>query len=599
MTALASIHPAVALILAGIVLPCLPATGRRVLAIAAPALAMLLIWQMPAGAQWQMQFMDMTLMPLRMDALSRVFALAMCLMAVAGAVYSLGQNTAQDPASMPGPSGRVEPAAVLVYAGSAVGVTLAGDLFTLFVFWEVMAIGSTLVIWAAGTPQSAQAAQRYLMIHLLGGAVLFAGIAGHVAATGSLAVGPLLSPGQGLGTVPLALILVGYLVNAAAWPLAAWLPDAYPQASISGTVFLSAFTTKTAVYVLMRGYPGTGLLVGLGLVMVLYGVLYALRENDIRRMLAYTLVNQNGLMLVGVGLGGPLALNGVAAQAVTGIVYMGLLMMVAGAVMQATSRRHFSELAALGPLGRHMPWTAAAACVGAASVAALPLTSGFVAKSMVSEAAGSGVDSGLLGLALMAASAVVTLHAGLRLTWMIFFHRPAVRAGAQASELAPQAGPGQAPSDPPSSMRWAMALFAVLCVLPGLWPQGLYALLPHAMDHAPYSLASVGKQMLLLGVGGVLFMVLRGWFARPRAQAPDVDWLWRSAGAAAMAWAGAQITRAMRGLSQAVQAALDSLGESVQRHLGPGAPLARTWTVRGMAMWVMVLMLGYLLLYYL
>ena len=166
------------------------------------------------------------------------------------------------------------------------------------------------------------------MIHLLGGMILFAGITGHVAQTGSVAFARM-----ALDSPAHWLILIGFLVNAGAPPLSAWLPDAYPEASWSGTVFLSAFTTKTAVYVLMRGFPGTELLIWVGLFMVFYGIVYALLENDMRRILAYSIVNQVGFMVAGIGIGTEMALNGAAAHAFTHIIYKALLLMSAGSVL--------------------------------------------------------------------------------------------------------------------------------------------------------------------------------------------------------------------------------------------------------------------------
>ena len=108
-------------------------------------------------------------------------------------------------------------------------------------------------------------------------------------------------------TLPRYLILAGFLINAAAVPLSAWLPDAYPESSWSGMVFLSAFTTKAAVYALLRGFPGTEPLIYVGLCMIFYGIVYAILENDMRRILAYSIVNQVGFMVAGVGIGTEMA----------------------------------------------------------------------------------------------------------------------------------------------------------------------------------------------------------------------------------------------------------------------------------------------------
>jgi hypothetical protein len=270
------------------------------------------------------------------------------------------------------------------------------------------------------------------------------------------------------------LILIGFLINAGAPPLAAWLPDAYPEASWSGTVFLSAFTTKTAVYVLLRGFPGTEILIWVGVFMIFYGIVYALLENDMRRILAYSIVNQVGFMVVGIGIGTEMALNGAAAHAFSHIIYKALLLMSAGAVLAATGRRKCSEL---GGLFHSMPLTTICGTIGALAISSFPLTSGFVSKSMVTQAA---IDGHLqtVWLFLAAASAGVFLHAGIKFPWFVFFQKDS----------------GLRPPDPPASMKTAMILFAFLCIALGIWPAAavcaaalrgqLRALHSGARDHA-------------------------------------------------------------------------------------------------------------------
>ncbi|MDA0224687.1 MAG: Na(+)/H(+) antiporter subunit D, partial [Proteobacteria bacterium] len=398
----ALLHPGLVIIVAGLALALLRGRARAALALVAPLAALWLVLLMPEGVSWGGQWLGLDVAPLAMDRLSRVFATVFCIMVFGGALFALGQPS------------RLELPAAFVYAGSAVGAALAGDLITLFVFWELMAIASTLVLWSAGTTGAWQASRRYLGVHLLGGVLLLAGIAGHVAATGSTAFVRF-----DLSSTAQWLILAGFLINAGAPPLSAWLPDAYPEASWSGTVFLSAFTTKTAVYVLLRGFPGTEVLIWVGLFMVFYGIVYALLENDMRRILAYSIINQVGFMIVGIGIGTEMALNGAAAHAFTHILYKALLLMSAGSVLYATNRRKCTDL---GGLFRTMPLTAICGTIGALAISSFPLTSGFISKSMIAQAAS---DQHLLWiwLGLAAASAGVFLHAGIKFPWFVFFQK--------------------------------------------------------------------------------------------------------------------------------------------------------------------------------
>ncbi len=412
-----SLPPAAVLFLAAALVPLCRghAPVRGLVLLLAPLAALALIWTLPDGNALAFEYLGLPLVVLRVDALGRLFATIFAIMAFAGVLYSLNQRST------------TELAAACVYAGSAIGVALAGDLITLLVFWELMALASTAVIWSARTPSSFRAAGRYLMIHLLGGTILMIGVVGHLLTTGSVAFNAM---PDGAGSL---LILVGFLINAAAWPISAWLPDAYPEASWSGTVFLSAFTTKAAVYALLRGFPGAEILVPIGLVMIFYGIIYALLENDMRRILAYSIVNQVGFMVVGIGIGTELSLNGAAAHAFAHIIYKALLLMSAGSVLLMTGRRKCSEL---GGLFQSMPLTTLCGIVGALSISAFPLTSGFVTKSMINQAAG---DQGLsiAWLLLTAGSAGVFLHAGIKFPWFVFFQKDS----------------GLRPPDPPWNMR--------------------------------------------------------------------------------------------------------------------------------------------------
>jgi multicomponent Na+:H+ antiporter subunit D len=554
------LHPGLLLVLAAALLPLAPARARPWVAIVAPLAALALLWSLPAGTAAAARWMGYELAPLRVDALARLFATVFCLMACAGAVFAYSRGS------------RVEASAALLYSGSAVGAVLAGDLVTLFVCWELMAIGSTLVIWSAATPAAWAASRRYALMHLFGGVVLLAGVAGQVATTGDAAFAAMRPESAAQW-----LILAGFLINAGAPPVSAWLPDAYPEASWSGTVFLSAFTTKTAVYVLLRGFPGTELLVWIGLAMVFYGIVYALLENDMRRILAYSIVNQVGFMIAGIGIGTQMAINGAAAHAFTHIIYKGLLLMSAGAVLHATGRRKCSEL---GGLFHSMPWTTWCGIVGALSISAFPLTSGFVSKSMISQAA---ADAHLAWVwyALAAASAGVFLHAGIKFPWFVFFQRDS----------------GLRPPEAPLSMRLAMLAFAALCLGIGVWPQALYGLLPHRVEYVPYTAAHVLTQTQLLLFSGLAFFLLLPWLKRTPTITLDTDWLWRRLPRAPAIHAFAAFVGLGGALDRAVRRVRDAL-----LSWGGSARVAGAWRARStgaMTLWAMLLLLGYLVAYYL
>ncbi len=558
MTSPLVVHPSLILCAAALLLPFLRGRARDSAVLLAPALAMVALWLLPEGRLWQAVWLDYHLAPLVVDKLSRLFATVFTLMAFAGGLFALRQNS------------RLEIPAAFLYAGSAIGVVLAGDLVTVFVCWEIMAIASTLVIWSANTPLAWSASLRYAMIHLASGVVLFAGICGHLLSTGDATFTHLHAD-----SIAHWLILVGFLVNAGAPPLSAWLADAYPEASWSGTVFLSAFTTKTAVYVLLRGFPGSEVLIWVGLFMIFYGIIYALLENDMRRILAYSIVNQVGFMVVGIGIGSEIALNGAAAHAFCHIIYQGLLLMSAGTVMAATGRRKCSEL---GGLFHSMPLTTVCGSIGALAISAFPLTSGFISKSMIAQAAVDG-QLQMVWLLLAAASAGVFLHAGIKYPWFVFFQKDS----------------GLRPADPPASMRWAMIFFAFLCIALGIWPEPLYALLPYPTDFIPYTGAHVVTQLQLLLFSGLAFFVALPYLKRMPTITLDFDWLWRRAFPTVSRRISACWQRIAVALSEISCATATMIEAAITRQRQPNGTLVRSWPTRSMAMWGLVMLLAYLL----
>ncbi len=555
-----ALPPGLVMILGAALIPFTKGERQRQLILGLPILTLLLVWLVPAEASLPIQFLDYQLDPVHSTAAGRLFATVFAIMAFAGGLYGLGQARP------------MEVMATLVYAGSAIGVTFAGDLITLFIYWELMALGSTAVIFSAGTAAARRAGFRYLLIHLLGGVILMAGIAAHLVTTGDIAVTVMSAD-----SLPAILILIGFLVNAGAPPLSAWIADAYPEATPSGTVVLSAFTTKTAVFALLVVFPGTEILIWIGLYMVFYGIIYALLENDMRRILAYSIVNQVGFMVCAIGIGTELALNGAAAHAFAHIIYKALLLMSAGGVLLMTGKRKCTDL---GGLFQSMPLTAAHGIIGALAISAFPLTSGFVTKSLETSAA---AHEGLLivWLLLLAASAGVFLHAGIKFPWFVFFQRDS----------------GLRPAEPPRNMLQAMWLFSALCILIGLFPAPLYAILPYPVEYQAYTGEHVMTQLQLLLFAGFAFFVMLDQMKRTLTISLDFDWLYRKLFFKLGQDLADQTAAARARLEDRALASTRRLIARLDADNGPNGPLARTRPTGSMVLWV-ALMLGTSLLLY-
>ncbi|MFQ5828467.1 MAG: Na(+)/H(+) antiporter subunit D [Candidatus Methylomirabilia bacterium] len=485
-------HPGVVYLIGALLVALAPRRLRALLVLLVPAVALFLGLMLPDGYQTAARFLGREVSPLRADRLSLVFATVFLIMGGLGSVFQFHVKA------------RGPHVAAFIYVGGALGVVFAGDLLTLFVAWELMTVSSVFLIFQRRSAEALAAGFRYLLVHAFGGASLLAGILLHVTSGGSLSFEAMALTG------PTALILLGFAVNAAIPPLHAWLTDAYPQGTVTGSVFLSAFTTKSAVYALARGFPGEELLMWAGAVMAIYGVVFAVLENDIRRLLAYHIVSQVGYMVAGVGLGTQLALNGTSAHAFSHILYKGLLFMGTGAVLHVTGR---SKLTELGGLWRTMPLTLVLYTVGAFSISGVPLFNGFVSKSMVVAAAEEAHRVPIEWM-LILASVGTFLHTGLKLPFFTFF---AEDRGLRGRE-------------PPWNMLLAMSLAAALCIATGVAPGMLYQMLPFSVTYEPYTAHHlVTTLQLLLGTAVGFMLLIRHLGGEPTVTL-DTDWVYRRGG---------------------------------------------------------------------
>lgn len=519
---------------------------------------------LPHGTYWQVQMLEYQLTFGRIDTLGYLFGLMFHIAAVIATLFALH---VRDP---------VQNLAALLYAGGAVGAVAAGDLITLFIFWEVMAVASTFLIWARRSAQSNRTGQRYLLVQVTSGVLLLAGAAAHLAETGSIAFNQI-----GLGTFGGTLIFIAFGIKCAFPLLHGWLVDAYPQSTPTGTVFLCVFTTKLAVYALARGFPGTEILIYLGATMAMFPIFYAVIENDLRRVLSYSMINQIGFMVCGIGLGTELALNGAVSHAFNDVLFKGLLFMSMGAVLHMTGRINGTDL---GGLYKSMPITTALCIVGAASISAFPLFSGFVSKSMVMAAAAEEGHS-VVFLLLLFASAGVFHHAGIKIPYFAFFgHDSGIRT-----------------REPPINMLIAMAVAAGFCVFNGCYPWILYGLLPWEVSYQPYTWSHIISQSQLLFFSALAFSLLMTSGLYPPEMKLinlDVDWLYRRLGLSLIRATGRVIIIMWTECLGILQGSLEEVLDSANSLARPGGVLARTWSTATGAMWVLVILAAYLLLYY-
>ena len=498
MTAVAEIllplNPGIWLIVGALIAVLLPQTLSRWFAVILPVFLIAFLFSLNLDNYGTISFFDYSLETFRLDKLSRVFGLIFLIASALGNLYALGDDV-----------DKLQRSAALAYAGGAIAAVFAGDMITLFIFFEVAAVASVFLIWARRTERAFAAGMRYLIFQIGAGVILLAGLLIHFSVTGSIDFDKL-----GLEAPGGILILIAFGIKSAFPLVHNWLQDAYPEATISGTVILSGFTTKLAIYALARSYAGTEILIWIGAVMAIFPIFYAIIENDLRRVLTYSLNNQLGFMVVGIGIGTEMALNGTVSHAFVHILYKALLLMSMGAVLLRTGTCNGTEL---GGLVKTMPWTAAFCIVGAASASAFPLFSGFISKSMIITAAG---EQGywIIWLILLFASAGVLYHSGIRIPYFAFFSEDK----------------GHRVKEAPWPMLVAMGAAAFLCIIIGVFPAPLYAMLPFSVDYVPYTAYHVINQLQLLMFAALAFTVLKLIKIYPsdtRGINLDTDWVYR------------------------------------------------------------------------
>ncbi len=537
---------------------------RQMLMLAIPLVGAWNLYTLPTDTVMTWQVFDYTLTVFQADRMSLLFGYLFHLAAFLGAIYSIHVKDVGETSS------------AALYAGSALGAVFAGDMIILFIFWEMLAITSIFLIVARRTERANAAALRYIIVQVLSGVILLAGILLRLHDTGSIAFTHI-----GLdGTLGSQLIFLAFGIKCAFPLLHNWLTDAYPEATPTGMVFLSAFTTKVAVYALARSYAGTEILVYIGAAMAMFPIFYATIENDLRRVLGYSMINQIGFMVVGIGLGTELAINGAIAHAFNDVIFKALLLMTMGAVLHRTGKINGSDL---GGLYKSMPLTTIFCIIGAASISAVPLFSGFVSKSMIMVAALEGHHD-IVWLLLLFASAGVMEHAGIKIPFFAFFaHDSGIRC-----------------KEAPTNMLIAMGLAAVICIFNGTYPWLLYSVLPYPVDYAPFTAPHVLTQMQLLLFSALAFTVLKLTKVYP-PELPginiDAEWAYRMGlprAINAFKRAFAPVDKTVRTIGLGL---VNSMISTVFRHHGPDGALARTTLVGSMVQWVVVLLGVYLMLF--
>ena len=494
------LHPATGFFLLGLILPFFRDRFWRWLLFVPPLYAIFLAFQMKLGSYWVLSYVGQNLVLGRVDTLSMSFVALFSLMTFICTLFAFHVQE------------KAHHAASLFYMGASFGCILAGDYWTLYIFWQFMTVSSAFLIWLSRRPRSAQAGFRYMLLLLLSSVLLLAGILLRQRVTGTFVFE---SADAHMMWHFDWLILAAFCINGAVVPLHAWLTDAYPEATVPGAVFLSVFTTNTAVYALARCFVGLDVLVILGVIMSVYGVFYALTVNNIRRILAYLMVSQGGFMLAGIGMDTKMGLDGAMVLVYAHTFSNALLFMAAGCLILMVKEEHLSRL---GGLASKAPFILVCTMVGALSMSAMPLLNGFVAIPMILEAAWQ--KSPVLAMALTLAMAGTFTAVGLRLPYFAFWSKKPSK--------------GKKQDTLPLNMTVAMVLAALCCFFQGIFPQLLYRRLPVPVEENPFTLWKVLGAFLFLGLISMVFIFVRRGLTPGTRRLPDFDLLYRFVGRGVM-----------------------------------------------------------------
>lgn len=498
-------HPGLIMMFFGIASLFLPDYLRKPFTLLAPILATWSLFLIPLDSNLKYSIGKFfTIKLIYLDDLAYAFMLAFCVIAVLAGIYSYGTQA------------KLESAMSLIYVGSMMSVVLAGGCISLIVFWEIAAIASTYLIYAKHTLKSRRAAFRYLLMHAFGGNIFLVGLLLYVFSYGNNIENIMHAYGQ----PSFWLILIGVSVNAAIPPLNSWLSDAYPESTVGGAVYLGSFTTKAAMYVMLRMFAGWEALLWVGVIMAIYGACMAIMENDIRRLLSYHIVSQLGMIIVAIGCGGAMGVDGATAHAITNIIFKGTLLMGAGIIIYSTGKSKITELSGLS---KKMPITAACFLISSLAIAGLPGLSGFVSKALITSAVAA-TGNRVVGLLLTMAGVGTILSITLKINYYVFFGVP--EKNMELIEI----------QKPPKTMFIAMILGTAISIGIGLLPQHFYNLLPEPIILNPYTIGHVLEYIAIFIGGSIPFFLFLEKMMPHDEYTLDFDWLYRKQLNAMVTW---------------------------------------------------------------
>lgn len=352
------------LYLTGALLLLLPVSDRlkNILSFLITAGTLIVTFYLVPGTSLQLDFLTYNLIPFKVDEISKLTGLIFAVGGLASVLYSMTICS------------RTNLRLLFVFIGSALTVVFSGDFFTLYVFWELMTISSSFLIILA-SDVTKKMGYYYFLMHVAGSLCLLWGIFLQYSATGSLFLNTIEA------SIPFFILAIAVKLSFVGFHT--WMPLVYSKAPFYVAVVLSIYTTKVGVYVMARLLPGITILAYAGLISALFGIVMALRQNQVRKLLSYSIIIQVGYMMMGISMGTSEGIAGAIFHLVNHILYKTVLFMVAGIVIYTTGKDPVENL---GVLGRKLPLTSLATWVAFLGIAGVPFFNGYMSKTIIKEA---------------------------------------------------------------------------------------------------------------------------------------------------------------------------------------------------------------------
>ncbi|QXK91844.1 cation:proton antiporter [Neoehrlichia mikurensis] len=386
---------------------------------------------------------------------------------------------------------------LLYYLSNSMAI-LSSDIIIVVIVFEFMALCALLIIAISLSKERYKAFIHYACIHFCAGVFLLIGICQF-------------SFLKNLNHVSAASFFIGLLINAAAFPMSSWVTHSYPIASNTGMAILSVFTTKTAAYIMLKLFQGSDILLYVGLMTSIYGVIFSLLENNIKKLLCYNLVGQMGLLLISIGFNHMIVVEVIVLQIVLSMLYQLLLFMIANAIIKNTGIVNINDM---GCMLKTMPLEGICCFIALLIMGGFPGTSGFIVKTMILHNIElGGLQDIIFGKLFFICSILLLVSAGFKFFWFVFLSNVQCVTKVAKSEFLTQV---------------SILILTCILLISGFFYKKCFFFVDNIGSHFYYTYDKVFFQCITFLVAALFFYCFYKKFKGITSFNMDIDWIYRS-----------------------------------------------------------------------